>query len=144
VAKIFFRRLKINDRGASLIEFALVTPLLLALVLGIIEFGWVYNGYITLNGATREGARIATIYKLLPVDEGYTGYIEAEVQKHETNTLQINNIRIIPIDEGQGNNATRMVRVEVDGSISLLLGGIPFIPIDDPFDLSAQTTMRLE
>ncbi len=144
MAKNFFRRFKINDRGASLIEFALVTPLLLALVMGIIEFGWVYNGYITLNGATREGARIAAIFKILPGEEGYTGYIEDEVQKHETNTLQINDIRIIPIAEGQGNNATKRVRVEVDGSISLLLGGIPFIPIEDPFDLSAQTTMRLE
>lgn len=139
-----FRQLKKNDRGASLIEFALVTPLLLALVMGIIEFGWVYNGYITLNGATREGARVATIYKMLPGEEGYTGYIEDEVQKHETNTLQINAVNVHSHEEGQGENATKSVRVEAEGSISLLLGGIPFIPLPDPFEIAAQTTMRLE
>ena len=142
--KSFFRRFKKNDRGVSLIEFTILAPFLLILVMGIVEFGWIYNGYITLNGATREGARIASIYTALPGDPDYTGYIEAEVQKHATNTLQINAVNVEPYEEGQGNNKTKRVRVEADGSISLLLRGNPFVPLPDPFKISAQTTMRLE
>jgi Flp pilus assembly protein TadG len=45
------------ERGASAVEFALVLPLLVMLVLGIFEFGLAYNTKITLTHAAREGAR---------------------------------------------------------------------------------------
>jgi len=143
LAKNLLRRLKKNDRGASLIEFAIVAPLLIVLFMGIIEFGWVYNGYITLNGATREGARIASIYKAMPGDPDYTNYIIDEVMKHETNTLEITNIRVTSVEVGASAYRTNGVRVEADGRISLLLG-IPLIPIPNPFNFTAQTTMSLE
>lgn len=46
-----------DERGAAAVEFALVVPLLLLLVLGIAEFGRAYNISSTLAGAAREGAR---------------------------------------------------------------------------------------
>lgn len=49
-------------RGQSLVEFALVlTPLMLVL-LGIIQFGFIFNSYVTMTNAVREGARTGTIY----------------------------------------------------------------------------------
>ena len=55
-----FRRIKQN-RGQSLVEFALVLPLLMILVFGIIDFGMGLRSYISLTNATREGARFAAI-----------------------------------------------------------------------------------
>jgi len=46
-----------TDRGAAAVEFALVAPLLLLLVMGIAEFGRAYNLQTTISGAAREGAR---------------------------------------------------------------------------------------
>lgn len=46
-----------NETGAALVEFAIVVPLLLLLVFGIIEFGRAYNTQNTLTHAAREGAR---------------------------------------------------------------------------------------
>ena len=46
-----------RERGAAAVEFALVVPLLLVLVLGIAEFGRAYNIQTTLSGAAREGVR---------------------------------------------------------------------------------------
>jgi Flp pilus assembly protein TadG len=46
-----------SDRGAVMVEFALILPILLMLVVGIIEFGRAYNTQIALQGAAREGAR---------------------------------------------------------------------------------------
>ncbi len=46
-----------SEAGQSLVEFALVLPVLLLLLLGIIQFGAVFNSLITLNAAAREGAR---------------------------------------------------------------------------------------
>ena len=46
-----------RERGAAAVEFALILPLLVMLVFGIIEFGRGYNAKIELTGAVREGAR---------------------------------------------------------------------------------------
>ena len=47
-------------------EFALVMPLLLFLLLAIIQFGIVFNNYITLTDAVRAGARKGAVARRLP------------------------------------------------------------------------------
>lgn len=47
-----------SDRGAAAVEFALVLPILLLVVCGIIDFGRAYNAKITLTHAAREAARV--------------------------------------------------------------------------------------
>jgi Flp pilus assembly protein TadG len=46
-------------------EFALVMPLLLFLLLGVIQFGIVFNNYITLTDAVRAGARKGAVGRRL-------------------------------------------------------------------------------
>ena len=48
---------KRRDRGAAAVEFALVLPILVALLLGIIEFGYAMYVQAAISGAAREGAR---------------------------------------------------------------------------------------
>jgi Flp pilus assembly protein TadG len=50
-----------RERGASAVEFALVAPLLILLVFGIVEFSITYNRQQGLHAAAREGARIASL-----------------------------------------------------------------------------------
>jgi len=50
-----------GDRGASAVEFALVVPLLLAVLFSIIDLGFAINRYTVLNNATREGVRAASL-----------------------------------------------------------------------------------
>lgn len=49
-------------RGQSLVEFALVLTPLMLLLLGIVQFGFIFNSYVTLANASREAARSGTIY----------------------------------------------------------------------------------
>ena len=49
-----------RERGAELVEFAMVFPLFLLLMIGIIEFGRAYNIYENVIHATREGVRAAS------------------------------------------------------------------------------------
>jgi len=50
-----------SERGAELIEFALIFPLLLLVLLGIVDFGFLFQRYEVLTNATREGARLASL-----------------------------------------------------------------------------------
>jgi Flp pilus assembly protein TadG len=50
-----------DQRGALAVEFAIVLPLLLLIVIGAIEFGRVYSQFQVFNGAAREGARCAAV-----------------------------------------------------------------------------------
>ena len=50
-----------GERGATVVEFALIVPLLLVLVLGIAEFGRAFQVSGTLSSAAREGVRVMAL-----------------------------------------------------------------------------------
>jgi Flp pilus assembly protein TadG len=54
-----------SEDGQAATEFALVLPILAALLLAIAQFGIVFNNYITLTDATRTGARKAAISRFV-------------------------------------------------------------------------------
>ncbi|MFD3443664.1 TadE/TadG family type IV pilus assembly protein [Microbacteriaceae bacterium 4G12] len=54
------RRMR-SERGAVAVEFALVLPLLVAMLLGIMEFGLMYNGQVSVTNAARETARTMVV-----------------------------------------------------------------------------------
>lgn len=61
-AKASLRRgSRIRTRGQSLVEFALVLPIFLVLLSGMVDFGMALYTNITLMNATREGARLGII-----------------------------------------------------------------------------------
>ena len=64
------RRLRKTDAGAEVIEMAIILPLLMVLVFGIIEFGFLFQRYVFLTNVAAEGARVASL----------PGYNEADVK----------------------------------------------------------------
>jgi Flp pilus assembly protein TadG len=56
------RRIPYRDqRGQTMVEFALVVPILCVVLFGILQFGALYNDYVTLTDAARVGARKAAV-----------------------------------------------------------------------------------
>ena len=55
------RRSANREHGAAAVEFALILPILVLLVFGIVEFAVAYNNQQGLHAAAREGARIAAL-----------------------------------------------------------------------------------
>jgi Flp pilus assembly protein TadG len=68
-----------SDDGAELIEFALVFPTLLLVMLGIIDFGFLFQRYEVVTNAAREGARVAIL----------NGYQDADVQARVAQYLTV-------------------------------------------------------
>lgn len=86
-----------SERGAELIELALVLPILLLVFAGIVDFAVMFQRYLVVNNAAREGARIA----VLP------GYSQPDVQNRVTQYVR----------EGTGDNTLSPVTVLTPVSI---------------------------
>lgn len=50
------------ERGAAAVEFALILPVFVLLIMGMLEFSRAYNAQISISNAAREGARVMAIY----------------------------------------------------------------------------------
>jgi Flp pilus assembly protein TadG len=59
-----------SERGQSLTEFALALPILALLLFAVIQFGIVFNNFVTLTDATRAGARKAAVDRQLAYPAG--------------------------------------------------------------------------
>ena len=64
--RLLLRRRR-GERGAAAVEMALILPVLLLLVGGIIDFGRAFNAQMTLTQAAREGARMQSLLSLIHI-----------------------------------------------------------------------------
>ena len=56
-----YSRARVRDRGVTVVEFALLAPLALVLLIGIVIAGIVAMNYVQLHNAVRDGARAAAV-----------------------------------------------------------------------------------
>jgi hypothetical protein len=66
-------------RAGAIVEFAAVLPLLVTVLFGIIEYGWVFMARQTLQHAAREGCRIS----VLKTSSDYDDYYAARMRIHD-------------------------------------------------------------
>lgn len=133
-------RLHKSEKGQSLVEFVLVLPILLMLVLGVLEFGWMLNAKVTVNAAVREGARVRAAL-------GYSSSNNNTYDTAATNAileaLDTSNITLVvspnyDIDsDSQGSNR---VTVKISTQVSPLIG----IFITGTQTVDGYASMRLE
>ena len=126
-----FLRLK-KEKGAAAVEFALLLPLLVAIVFGITTFGFVYKEYIALTHAARDGVRLAAVGK----DYAYIrNQIEKDLPKEIIQSVTI--YPFLPTARTVGYSVTVTVkRIPIDMKI-------PFLVIP-PFELTSTAEMRVE
>ena len=129
----YFRQLRKSERGATMVEFALVALLLFTLIFGIVEFGLVFFGWITLTGAVREGARRAIVG-------------ESDIEQTVIDHARAVNITSGPTISMDGAGQTKTVTVSATGEIPLMTGLFSFISNtgSNTYQVSAEATMRYE
>lgn len=130
-------KFKNNENGQTLVEFALILPILLLLVMGIIQFGIIFSAQIGITNAAREGARVAAV-----------GYSVSEVQDTVSHTvgshISFNLLSTGVVYPPAGPTIGQDVTVTVIGEVELI------VPIPDVFvpggsiGLTAVSTMRVE
>ena len=145
------RRLIRNERGAELVEFALVLPLLLGMFAGIVDFGRMFQRLEVTTNAAREGARLASLpgYSQTDVQNRVRAYMDQGVRvgAGARTTVTRTFVNITPGGGGAQFQAAQVVVNYNDsylilGPIAGLLGGdaASFTTVT----LSATSTMRME
>jgi Flp pilus assembly protein TadG len=132
-------KLKDNESGQSLVEFVLILPLLLFLVLGMIEFGWLLNGKITLNSAAREGARVGVVLNVSDAER------KQKILDTINDTIDLSGMVIEDDDldvteENDDYENTRDIIVEVNCEVEPIIG----LYITDPVPMKSVARMRRE
>jgi Flp pilus assembly protein TadG len=132
-----------SERGAELIEFALIVPILVLLLAGIFDFGMMFRAYEVVTNAAREGARVG----VLP------GYGDADVEDRVDAYMAVSGltgpytvaVANMPVATGAGTFTARAVTINYTYQFTILGGvgaffggGLGNIP------LRAQSVMRTE
>src|SRR5262245_35325126 len=135
------------ERGAELIEFTFVFPLLLLVVAGIIDFGFLFQRYEVVTNAAREGARVAILpdYEIADVQQRVAAYLTASglTKPAPAASVTYSNIPVNPPGGPTMSAVTVTVNYPHDylilGPIAGLFGGA-----FNSITLSASSTMRRE
>ena len=129
-----------GKKGQALVEMALILPILLLLVFGMIDFGRILQTNLAATEASREIARVAA---LLGTDATAATTI-ATVQKNATAGITSGNTVDVTITPASGARTSGTeVKVVVATKVDLITPLINTM-LTDPFPVSASTTMRAE
>jgi len=122
-----------SSKAAVVVELAVVLPLLLTILFGIIEFGWTFMIYQSIANAAREGCRVAVL-------EGST---DEDITARINNYMEMVGIQdySVTITHSTPTDPTETVVVSVPYASVSLMGGY-FGPSD--FDLVGRAVMRKE
>ena len=134
-----------------MVEFAIVLPLLLLLIFGMIEFSVMLYDKAMLTNATREGARFGILFRTDPIPVTGPGSIPDTVDNYLLNNLISLGGASAPIPDVSGTctAAGLPITVSVTYPYDFLVlpnldtfGYFGFLP--DPLTLGATTIMRCE
>jgi Flp pilus assembly protein TadG len=117
-----------KGQGQSLLEFALILPVLVLVLVGVFDLGRALFALITINNAAREGARYATLH----TDEAVAMIQAAAVQEAAGSGVDITaaNVSVVCLEDSGGPawpcDRGNAVRVWVSNTFEPILG--IFIP----------------
>jgi Flp pilus assembly protein TadG len=126
-----------GDDGQAMVEFALVAPILVALILGIIQFGFLLHDYIAITDAVRVGSREAAVSR---TDPDPIGDAETRARRAASDLDQSRlTITVTPGDPGTWTIGGD-VSVEASYDFELDLLGLWSVPVT----LKSKATERVE
>lgn len=129
-----------SERGQAAVEFALVLPILLLLVFGIIDFGRILYTKNALTSLSQVTARHASIYYASEDDATLQNYAINNAGTLDTSSLTGKTITFTPIrDSGSDVKVTLTYRLYFITPVVNLIPGIA-----NPFYITSTSTFRAE
>lgn len=133
---------RLREKGAAAVEFALILPILLTLVFGIIEFGVMLYNKAVMTNASREIARQAILFQTPRRDVTAATQTFLNTNLIRWNTTRVSTISTTPAIAGLTNGTPLTVTVTFVHDFLVINALIP--PLGANVNLVANTTMRAE
>jgi Flp pilus assembly protein TadG len=140
-----------KNRGASAVEFAVILPLLVLLVFGIVELSLALYDQAMITNASREGARFGIVYRDPAVTDGeITGIVHNYLGSHLVNlggkrspsSDPATGATVIVTRTGVSPGGNLKVRVSYTYSFLVLPKLTP--SLGQGINIAAETVMRME
>lgn len=132
-----------KEDGQALVEFALVLPLLLLILCGIIDFGWMFYSQLSVQNACREGARYACVHSAdgeAAVQSSVKTMVQTSIPKNLDNAnLYVDVDYINDADPTSGD-----VKVTVRAELEFLTPVLGTLYHNNKRTLSDTVTMKVE
>lgn len=135
-------RARNKESGASLVEFAILAPLLITLLIGIIEFGWIFGQFNEVRHVAQEGARWGAVSRPDIDGSGSNNWADLTARSCGAHNLPSGTTLAITGTTGgglKGNTASITVTATIQS-----LTGFPLITTFLPSTLTNTATFRLE
>lgn len=104
------KQLRNDKRGQAMVEFAIVLPLLLILLIGVFEFGRAWNVYHAVTDAARLGARSAVVADPVTTQDSVYAIIKRALRRASIDTTNTT-ITLTGWRAGSGTPATVNIQV---------------------------------
>jgi Flp pilus assembly protein TadG len=142
----FLRTLIHREDGQALVEFALVAPLLLMILLGIISFGKAFNYWNDANHLSAEGARFAAVNRKPNPADPASLQMQIRMQG-DTNELRNGGSTDVPTPSQvciDFPNGTSMIGDPVRVTMTFTYHWIPILDLGASTTVTSTAVMRLE
>ncbi len=123
-----------REDGAALVEFALILPLLMSLLMGMVEFGWAFSNNLDVRHGAREAARLAAVNAGPVTGAGGMGDLTC-------NAMDFSDGQVITFTLLGTAEVGQLAEVTVDLPYNSLTG---FLDWAVPANLSSTVEIRLE
>jgi Flp pilus assembly pilin Flp len=87
-----------DDDGAAIVEFAIVVPLLILVLVACFDFARAVSAYVTVANASREGARYATVHPGASPDE-VRGFLASRIAPLDPATFRVEQVTFVPTSD---------------------------------------------
>ena len=94
-----------EDRGATLVEAAIVLPVFFLLIFGLLEFGFGFKDWLSINHAAREGARVSVV----AADDDRADQFALEAFEEGLVAAMIDGVAYVEIGNADGSIANHYV-----------------------------------
>ena len=129
-----------NQKGQTLVEFALILPIIIIILFGITEFGRIFYSYLVITNAARQGARYGAVVETVRKSNEE---IRQKVREVLPDSIKIPNDDDISIEPKEKDARIPGVplRVEVTYKVDLIT---PIVLGKDTITLKSKAVMRVE
>jgi Flp pilus assembly protein TadG len=132
-----------SERGAELIEFAIIAPILIFIIAGIIDFGMMFRSFEAVTNAAREGARVGVLPGYDPPD--VQARVDAYLAASGLTGPRTTDVVDVPVTTAAGTFTARGVTVNYTYQFAVLSAAAPLFGGNfGTVNLNAVSVMRTE